>query len=104
MVSVPSLAHYMGRLGHLLFEPAIGWVASGVSGVLYRTCDMAALGVTSAACAPALCCVVSGRGGLVDIYSALSKSTLASRSCRDATGHHRWRPRPYYRCPEFRIP
>ena len=92
MVSVPGPAHYMGGPGHLLFEPAARWIASCVGDVLCSTCDMAALDIAQAACASPFHRIVSGRGRLVDIYSALARSALAPGSRGDATGDNRWRP------------
>src|SRR5262249_33441227 len=104
MVSVPGPAHYMGGLGHLLFEPAVRRIASCDGDILCSTCDMAALDIARTTRISAFHRIIPGRGCLVDIYSALARSAVAPGSRGDATGEHRWRPRAYYRRAEFRIP
>ena len=86
MVSVPGLARHMGDLGHLLFQPAVCWIACRVGGVLCGIGDMAALVGARSARIRGLRRAVSRRGRLVPIHLSLSRSTVASGSRRDAPG------------------
>src|SRR5687767_4700522 len=49
LVSLPGPAHHVGRLGHLLFELAVGRAASGAGGCLCGVRDLGSLAITPAA-------------------------------------------------------
>src|SRR5262249_48447701 len=102
-VSVPGLARHMGCPSHLLFEPAVGGIASGVGVILCCIRDMAALAVTPAACFCNLHCAVSQRGRVVDNYSSLARSRVATGSGGNAAGGHRLRTLWRYGHPDIPI-